>query len=72
MLRTSRYKYVVFNGGKRPEQLFDLQLDPGEVYNLARRPEAASTLQQHRELLLGWIETTRDDFSFPARSRRAG
>jgi arylsulfatase A-like enzyme len=65
MLRTDRYKYVVFNGGDRPEQLFDLQLDPGEVYNLARRTEAAPTLEQHREMLLRWIEGTRDDFRMP-------
>ena len=65
MLRPDRYKYVVLNGGLRPERLFDLQLDSGETYNLARRPEAASTLRQHRELMLRWIETTQDDFKMP-------
>jgi hypothetical protein len=29
MVRTARYKYVAFNGGARPEQLFDLRTDPG-------------------------------------------
>ncbi|MCL5745684.1 MAG: sulfatase-like hydrolase/transferase, partial [Acidobacteria bacterium] len=66
MLRTARYKYVVFNGGKRPEQLFDLTLDPGEVYNLATRPGAASALREHRALLAKWIADTRDDFRIPA------
>jgi arylsulfatase A-like enzyme len=64
MLRTSRYKYIVFNGGERPEQLFDLQLDPGEIHNLARRPEAARALREHRELLTAWIHQTADDFQF--------
>jgi len=62
MLRTARYKYIAFNGGARPEQLFDLQLDPGEVYNLAARPDAAAVLAKHRGHLAGWIEKTEDDF----------
>ncbi len=65
MLRTARYKYVAFNGGARPEQLFDLELDPGEVLNLARRTEAAGSLRQHREILAAWIGQTADDFQLP-------
>jgi arylsulfatase A-like enzyme len=65
MLRTQRYKYVVFNGGRRPEQLFDLALDPGEVYNLAQQPGAASILREHRRRLAQWIRETRDDFPPP-------
>jgi len=65
MLRTGRYKYIVFNGGRRPEQLFDLQFDPGEVCNLAGRPGAA-VLGEHRDLLARWITDTNDDFKIPA------
>jgi len=65
MLRTSRYKYIVFNGGQRPEQLFDLHLDPGEVCNLARQPSAVAVLREHRGLLAKWIAETRDDFALP-------
>jgi len=65
MLRTARYKYIVFNGGRRPEQLFDLQFDPGEVCNLAGRPGAA-VLGEHRDLLARWIADTNDDFKIPA------
>ena len=39
MLRTKRYKYIRFNFGVRPEQLFDLEFDPGETINLASRGE---------------------------------
>jgi arylsulfatase A-like enzyme len=63
MVRTSRYKYVVFNGGVRPEQLFDLELDPGEISNMAGQSAAAPLLRRHRELLKEWIDLTRDDFS---------
>jgi len=63
MLRTSRYKYVRFNGGARPEQFFDLQEDPGETRNLVNRAESAGILEEHRQLLAGWISRTADDFS---------
>ena len=66
MLRTDRFKYVVFNGGQRPEQFFDLQLDPGEVRNLVGDSEAAKELDRHRELLTGWFAGTRDAFRIPA------
>jgi len=62
MVRTRRYKYVVFNGGARPEQLFDLQLDPGEVLNLAPQSTAAPILSEHRQKLRQWIKHTNDDF----------
>jgi arylsulfatase A-like enzyme len=62
MLRTSRYKYCVFNAGANPEQLFDLELDPGEVRNLAGMPEHRDALHRPRALLAGWIRETTDDF----------
>ncbi len=65
MLRTDRYKYVAFNGGARPEQLFDLDLDPGEVRNLAVSNEEPAELKRHRGLLRQWIRDTRDDFAMP-------
>jgi choline-sulfatase/glucosamine-6-phosphate deaminase len=60
MLRTRRYKYVRFNSGARPEQLFDLETDPGETYNLARR--GGTVLEDHRRLLDGWMSRTGDRF----------
>jgi len=65
MIRTARHKYVVFNGGARPEQLFDLDTDPGEVLNLAARPEGQAELDRHRAILRAWIRETRDDFKMP-------
>ena len=71
MLRTARHKYVVFNGGARPEQLFDLAADPGETRNLASDQAARKLLQQHRDLLRGWIARTHDDFAIPPPAKRS-
>lgn len=60
MVRSSRYKYVRFNSGARPEQLFDLELDPGETHNLA--PAGGQRLLEHREMLAQWVSRTGDDF----------
>lgn len=65
MLRTTQYKYVAFNGGARPYQLFNLSVDPGETQNLADSAVAAPVLREHRELLREWSAGTRDDFTPP-------
>jgi arylsulfatase A-like enzyme len=65
MLRTARHKYIVFNSGARPEQLFDLSGDPGETRNLVHEKSAAPILKQHRDLLRKWIAETHDDFLSP-------
>ena len=53
MLRTEPHKYVVFDLGQRPEQLFDLLTDPGESRNLAGEAGSKGLLEQHRALLRG-------------------
>ena len=60
MLRSARFKYVVFNSGARPEQLFDLSIDPGETLNVARDASYAPILKQHRHQLRNWIAETHD------------
>lgn len=66
MLRTHRYKYIAFAGGARPEQFFDLEVDPGEVRNLATDPGAKTALNEHRAMLAGWLRETADAFQLPA------
>ncbi|MDX1978732.1 MAG: sulfatase-like hydrolase/transferase, partial [Bryobacteraceae bacterium] len=61
MLRTARYKYVVFNSGRNPEQLFDLRKDPGEMVNLAA--DQMSLLREHRTMLKNWMKQTQDSFA---------
>ena len=60
MLRTKRYKYVRFNSGARAERLFDLETDPGETFNLARR--GGGVLDEHRRLMNEWFSKTGDGF----------
>ena len=64
MVRSGRYKYVRFRTGKDAEQLFDLELDPGEVENLVeRQPEV---LHEHRRMLAEWGAKTGDTFTSAA------
>lgn len=62
MIRTARFKYVLFNRGERPEMLFDLQSDPGETRNLAADPAHARTLADHRQRLAAWCRRSADPF----------
>jgi len=62
MLRTARYKYIVFSHGRNREMLFDLEEDPGETVNLALHPSSKPNLEHHRSLLHAWIVRTGDHF----------
>jgi len=56
MVRSARYKYVVYASGAHREQLIDLVTDPGEMKNLALDPLAAPVLDEHRRLLREWYQ----------------
>ena len=60
MVRTDRYKYIVYSWGKHREQLFDMESDPGEMVNLAVEARHQGELIRHRELLAAWTEKTKD------------
>ena len=60
MIRTAQYKYNVYSGGARSEQLFDLKYDPGETQNLACEPSMKSIVKRHRDLLNAWMRKTDD------------
>jgi choline-sulfatase len=62
MVRSSRYKYVAFDWGENPEQLFDLENDPGELKNLATDPAHESVLKEHRRMLKDWKRRADDPF----------
>jgi len=51
LVRTAQYKYVGY-AGDTVEQLYDMAGDPGETENLAADPAHASTLAEHKRLLL--------------------
>jgi arylsulfatase A-like enzyme len=65
MVRSERYKYVVYASSSDPEMLFDMNADPHETRNLARDPSMKSVIASHRALLKEWIAKTNDKFLFP-------
>jgi arylsulfatase A-like enzyme len=62
MVRTNRYKYVVYSWGRYREQLFDLENDPGEMVNLAVSRRYGDELERHRQLLRDYCARTGDEF----------
>lgn len=66
MVRTQRYKYVVYDTGSRREQLFDLETDPDEINSVVAVPEFQAELNRHRKLLLEWAARTDDEFPLVA------
>jgi len=63
MVRTERYKYIVYGWGAYREQLFDMEKDPGEMINQAVYSKYKDVLQHHRNLLRNWCEKTNDTFN---------
>jgi choline-sulfatase len=53
MVRTERWKYVERSTG--PEELYDLDDDPGERTNLARDPGHAGRRRELRDALREWF-----------------
>ena len=54
MVVTRDFKYILFDGGANPEQLFDLVNDPGELRPVTYKPEFREQLIAHRNMLLEW------------------
>jgi iduronate 2-sulfatase len=50
-IRTERYRYTEWDGGRRGTQLYDHQTDPHELHNLADDPNRAQTVDQLKRLL---------------------
>ncbi|MFP4176273.1 MAG: sulfatase [Candidatus Brocadiia bacterium] len=65
MIRTDRYKYMAYDEGEHPEQLFDMDNDPGETVDLAEREEYREVLNTHRDHLREWTARTDDNFDVP-------
>lgn len=59
MVRTRRHKYVTDPMGDIDE-LYDLELDPHETTNLARRPGHEDLIAELRQRLLAWAVMTED------------
>jgi arylsulfatase A-like enzyme len=61
MVRSARYKYVVYAAGEKQEQLFDLDADPGETRNLVADAAHSVVLGEHRQGLKTWCKETNDE-----------
>jgi len=62
MIRTGRYKYILFAQGENREQFFDLEKDSGEMKNLINDAALAGEAARHRSLLQEWMRATKDAF----------
>ena len=58
MVRTPRYKYVLYDKGQYREQLFDMENDRGEMRNLAVESKYRDEVLRHRAILENWLKTT--------------
>ena len=58
MVRTPKYKYVVYDKGQYREQLFDMSEDRLEMRNLAVESKYRDVLLEHRAILKNWLKTT--------------
>jgi len=65
MIRTDRFKYIVYQDGEHREQLIDLEQDPGEMTNLAEDPKHREVLEDHRRRLRRWVDETGDEIAKP-------
>ena len=55
VVRSERYKYVLYDKGRHREQLFDMQNDRGEMRNLVVENAYNQELQKLRDILEKWM-----------------
>ena len=55
-LRGDRYKFIYYHGVWDTEELYDLQTDPGELFNLALLPAYRDTVNAMRERLFDRLD----------------
>ena len=57
MVRTARYKYVLYDKGLYREQLYDMENDRGEMVNLAVDSKYRHIVEEHRAMLREWMQS---------------
>lgn len=62
-LRSNKFKYIVYSKGDIREQLFDMEIDPGERNNLSVNAKYIQILNDHRKMLKKWCIKTKDDYN---------
>jgi arylsulfatase A-like enzyme len=62
MIRTAKYKYFFYNNGE--EYLYDMQADPGEEVNLAKKPEFVQLAHELKpKASIGWTRPGKRNLS---------
>ncbi|HUY92557.1 MAG TPA: sulfatase [Pirellulales bacterium] len=56
-VRTSRWRYTLWDEGRKGEQLYDMQADPGEMANLAADPRHAETIAKLKAQVQGYANS---------------
>ena len=57
-VRTDKYKYIRYNGIWDQNELYDLEKDPNEMYNLIEKPEYQELVKKLAGELFDWLEQT--------------
>lgn len=57
MVRSSKYKYVLYDKGLYREMLYDMETDRGEMRNLAVESSYMDIVREHRAVLEDWIRS---------------
>lgn len=57
-MRTDKYKYIRYQGIWDRNELYDIQNDPFEMYNLIGDPTKQDTIKNMLKSLYGWLEDT--------------
>ena len=55
MVRTPKYKYVLYDKGSYREQMFDIINDKGEMRNLVEEEEFTAQLEELRAIMDSWL-----------------
>ena len=56
-IRTSRWRYTLWDEGRKGEQLYDMQSDPGETTNLASNPAQAQIVAKLKAQLQNYAKS---------------
>jgi arylsulfatase A-like enzyme len=57
-VRTDKYKYIRYQGIWDRNELYDIENDPDEMYNLIERPEYQAMIKDMANQLYDWLENT--------------
>lgn len=63
-VRTNKYKYIRYQGVWDGNELYDLENDPNEMYNLIAKPEYQELVKSLANELYDWLEKT-DGMNIP-------